>query len=192
MRINEIIAQNFKGFSKLELNLQAKSAVFFGINGVGKSSLLALINYLFRPWCNRLNPSQGKAFSTFSDELVHFNQSDMGIALYVEDHHKTHTLSKRYIKSRTGSTGRSASSANDYAEFANETISAVEQGENLPIFVSYGTNRSILQIPLRIRQKHEFTQFTALERAVENAIDFKTFFEWFRDQEDLENEYILS
>ncbi|MBR2086714.1 MAG: AAA family ATPase, partial [Oscillospiraceae bacterium] len=190
MRIHGIIARNYKGFSELEIDLQGKSTVFFGINGVGKTSLLALINYLFRPWCYRLNPSQGKAFGTLTDELVHFNQSEMAMAVYVEDHQKKYTLSRRYFTSRPGVKARSVPSAEDYAALVSDTSKMVEQNANLPVFVSYGTNRSVLQIPLRIRQKHVFTQFTALERAVENAIDFKTFFEWFRDQEDLENEYI--
>ena len=33
--------------------------------------------------------------------------------------------------------------------------------------------------------------YTAIrERAIENELDFRTFFEWYRNQEDIENEYI--
>ena len=45
-----------------------------------------------------------------------------------------------------------------------------------------------MDIPLRIRQHHAFTQLSALDKAIESKIDFRTFFEWFRYQEDLENE----
>lgn len=190
MKLTQIYAQNFKGFSKVNLELNGKSTVFFGVNGVGKSSLLALINYLFRPLCNRLNPSQGMPFSTLTDEEVRLGQSEMKIEITVANDNKVYSLIRNHRKSTPGKRGSSTITTNAYLLLTNDIRSEVEKKHNLPIFVNYGTNRSVLQIPLRIRQKHEFTQYTALERAVENSIDFKTFFEWFRNQEDIENEYI--
>ena len=189
MILSHIYAQNYKGFSEVNLEL-GKNTVFFGVNGVGKSSLLALINYLIRPWCNRLNPSQGKAFSVLSDDQIHLGQSEMKISISINSNEKTYPLIRNHRKSTPGKRGSSTLVINPYIKFANEVRSMVEEGHSLPIFVNYGTNRSVLQIPLRIRQKHDFNQYTALERAVENYIDFKTFFEWFRNQEDIENEYI--
>lgn len=46
---------------------------------------------------------------------------------------------------------------------------------NMPIFAYYGTNRSVLDIPDRIRTKHDFDKLSALERAIENKLDFRTF-----------------
>lgn len=60
----------------------------------------------------------------------------------------------------------------------------------MPIFVNYGTNRSVLDIPLRIRKKHQFSKWAAFERALENELDYRTFFEWFRNQEDYEAELV--
>lgn len=189
MRLSHIYAKNFKGFSEVNLDL-GKNTVFFGINGVGKSSLLALINYSIRPLCYRLNPSQGMAFNALSDECVQLGQSEMNIAININTENKFYSLTRNHKKSMPGKRGSSTIITNPYLQLADEIRSMVETNHNLPIFVNYGTNRSVLQIPLRIRQKHEFNQYTALERAVENYIDFKTFFEWFRNQEDIENEYI--
>lgn len=66
-----------------------------------------------------------------------------------------------------------------------------EQG-NIPLFVNYGTNRLVLDIPLRIRKHHEFDVYSAYAKAIENQIDFRTFFEWYRNQEDYENECKIS
>ena len=41
---------------------------------------------------------------------------------------------------------------------------------------------------MRIRNKHTFDIYSAFDKAIENRIDFRTFFEWFRGQEDYENE----
>lgn len=190
MKLMEITALNFRGFSDVNLKIDGKNTIFFGINGVGKSSILALINFLFRPLCNRLNPSQGKAFNTLSDNDIYFNQTNMEIEIRVDSNQHSYNLNRKLRKATPGKRRSSTYTQNEYVLFANEIRSSVDENHNLPVFVNYGTNRSVLQIPLRIRNKHEFTQYTAFEHAVENYIDFKTFFEWFRNQEDIENEYI--
>lgn len=72
-------------------------------------------------------------------------------------------------------------------QFQDKYISDEHQ-DNIPIFVNYGTNRLVLDIPLRIRTHHEFDIYSAFEKAIENRIDFRTFFEWYRNQEDYENQ----
>ena len=62
MRLNKVIIDNFKGFRELTLDLEGKSAVIFGVNGTGKSTLLSAINYCFWLWLNRLKPAQGTAY----------------------------------------------------------------------------------------------------------------------------------
>lgn len=53
----------------------------------------------------------------------------------------------------------------------------------MPIFVHYGTNRAVLDIPDRIRGKHNFDKLSAIERAIDQQLDFRTFFEWYRNKE---------
>ena len=56
----------------------------------------------------------------------------------------------------------------------------------MPIFVYYNVNRSVLDIPLRIRGSHSFEKASAFQAFAGN--NFRLFFEWFRNQEDYENE----
>ena len=74
-----------------------------------------------------------------------------------------------------------------YLEEDDSEISGSCQ-RNMPVFLNYGTNRLVMDIPLRIRKKHSFSTRSAMEQALENRLDFRTFFEWFRNQEDFENE----
>jgi predicted ATP-binding protein involved in virulence len=60
----------------------------------------------------------------------------------------------------------------------------------LPFAVFYPTNRAVLDIPLRIRTRHNFDQLDAFELAAGQST-FRLFFEWFRGREDLENELRL-
>lgn len=191
MKIIHIEAQNFKTFENLNLNLDGKSAVIFGVNGTGKSTVLSVINYVFRPWVYRLNQAQGISYRSFEEEQVHIGKSNLSISTLIEMNGVMFDLNRSYTKSKAGKAATSSNNKKVYDDFVNLfSDQYLEMGISMPIFVNYGTNRSVLEIPLRIRQKHEFTQLTALERTIENELDFRTFFEWYRNQEDIENEYI--
>lgn len=191
MKLNRISVKNFKGFQELQLDLDGKSTVMFGINGTGKSTVLSAINYCFWLWLNRLNPAQGTAYRSLDSKLVRHGSSELEICCTVETGDCTHELTRRYTKSRTGKKATSISEKKEYDEFVDTFREMyLTEDENMPVFVNYGTNRAVLDIPLRIRQKHQFSKLTALERAIENELYFRTFFEWYRNQEDIENEYI--
>lgn len=49
-------------------------------------------------------------------------------------------------------------------------------------------NRAVFDIPLRIREKHRFDLLSAYDESLTGGANFRTFFEWFREREDLENE----
>ena len=191
MRLNKVTIANFKGFRELALNLDGNSAIIFGVNGTGKSTLLSAINYCFWLWLNRLNPAQGTAYRSFDAKSVHYGSSKLEIRCVVETSDRTHELVRRYTKANMGKKASSLYLKKEYDEFINAFHDLyLAEDKNMPIFVNYGTNRAVLDIPLRIRQKHQFSKLTALERAIENELDFRTFFEWYRNQEDIENEHI--
>jgi len=79
-----------------------------------------------------------------------------------------------------------------YRDWVIEDIRAGNSSHNIPIVVYYPTERTIIDIPLRIRKRHDFShQLAALEGALHRkSQDFKVFFEWFREREDLENEIV--
>lgn len=59
---------------------------------------------------------------------------------------------------------------------------------NAPLVIYYPVTRSVLDIPLRVR-KHKFNTLAAYEGALEESkANFRRFFEWYREREDLENE----
>ena len=60
---------------------------------------------------------------------------------------------------------------------------------NIPLAVYYPVNRAVIDMPLEISEINSFKQVDAYEQALTGGrIDFKTFFEWFRNREDLENQ----
>lgn len=189
MRLLNLCLQNFKGFENFNFNTDGKSTVIFGVNGTGKSSILAAINYLCWNWLYRLNPAQGSAFKSLDSMLVHSGTSKLEISGEFEFTGENFLLKKEYTKARPGKGAVVIAHKKLYDVFLDQYISMYGgENKNIPIFVNYGTNRSVLDIPLRIRNKHQFSKWTALERANENELDYRTFFEWFRNQEDYEAE----
>ena len=102
MEIEKLNARNFKIFEELDLDLQGKSTVIFGINGTGKSTILAIINYLFRVWINRLNPSQGKAYGDFNSDIVRIGASECTISATVKMDDSPHKLVRQYRRQKSG------------------------------------------------------------------------------------------
>lgn len=182
---------NFKGFECLKLNFNGKSTVIFGVNGTGKTTILSAINHLSWGWLNRLNAAQGTAFKSLEAGLVHTGSSRLEISMSVKLNDDEYELKKAYTKARPGKGTVVESNKKLYDLFLNRFNELYyADDKDIPVFVNYGTNRSVLDIPLRIRKKHEFSKWTALERTIENELDYRTFFEWFRNQEDYEAEII--
>ena len=192
MRLINVQAVNYKGFKSLDLDLDGKNTVMFGINGTGKSSTLSVINYVFWRWINQINPFQSIAFKSLNPEEIYFESSQQSVQTTLKLGDKNYTLSRTYKKARPGKNAAATYSKKEYDQFVNDFVALYLQDEatDMPIYVSYGTNRSVLDIPMRIRKKHQFSKIAALEHATDNKLDFRTFFEWYRNQEDIENEHI--
>ena len=186
MRIQQLILQNFKIFTNERFELRGKSTIIFGINGTGKSTVLSAINFLNRVWINRLNPAQGKAFQSFTDDMIAIGGTQLILQCEMEIGGLSYPLLRSHIKAKRNQRKSLLSyHSGFYSKFTQqfEKVFVVDEMANMPIFVHYGTNRSVLDIPDRIRKKHDFDKLSALERAIENELDFRTFFEWYRDQE---------
>ncbi|MBN3939132.1 AAA family ATPase [Nostoc sp. NMS9] len=80
----------------------------------------------------------------------------------------------------------------EYLKIAIENLNnqlATIADTNIPLAVYYPVNRAVIDMPLEISKVSSFKQVDAYEQALTGGrIDFKTFFEWFRNREDLENE----
>lgn len=190
MKIKRIELQNFRAFSKIEIELDGKSTVFFGINGMGKSSLLRSINLLYANIINQtVNRKELKQQYNIELDDIRTKTSETKIQAKF-DIFDNDTKMVEYHRGMTRQGGKrthNKENLNEIVESIQKSYSSDELQENIPIFVNYGTNRLVLDIPLRIKMHHEFDVYSAYEKAIENRIDFRTFFEWFRNQEDIEN-----
>ncbi|MBE5965285.1 MAG: ATP-binding cassette domain-containing protein [Lachnospira sp.] len=187
MKINTLKLSNFKALSKASLELEGKSVVLFGVNGTGKSSVLKSINLLYANIINQIvNRKELKQSYALSLEDIQYGKTETSIAAEFLLDGDNIQYSRTMVR-KTGKKTHNITNLRKIAESFQNRYFSDEKQDNIPIFVNYGTNRLVLDIPLRIRTHHDFDIYSAFEKAIENKIDFRTFFEWYRDQEDYEN-----
>ena len=188
MRVDRLALQDFRGVKSLQLDLPSNVTVLAGINGAGKSTILdALATMLWRVGALLQEKPHGRMPLLATDV-----RNGAGDALFMIETsgwpekidwglRATRTLSRVSKKWQTQALGVAMS--NLRRELQVNPTAAV------PFAVFYRTNRAVLDIPLRIRTRHTFDQFSAFAEALDGSwSSFRLFFEWFREREDYENE----
>ncbi len=187
MKIKNVTLNNFKGIESSCLELQEKSTVFYGINGVGKTTILRAIDLLYSSIINRIVHNRFKQSIQIELSDIKFGQSKCDISCLFSFEGQEETFSyNRKMQRKDKKRTHNMNALREIADTFREKY--IEQENGMPIFVNYGVNRTVMDIPLRIRNTHMFDKESAFEKAIESKIDFRTFFEWFRYQEDLENQ----
>jgi predicted ATP-binding protein involved in virulence len=184
---------SFRGISDLTLEFDTdEPTVFIGINGVGKSSILDCLDILLSWLTQRIqNPdSSGRCFN--EDDIKNgcketHNEITISINDWPEVVWSLTKASKGRSKDTSSNLGDLKRVVDRHSQLDANSYAA------LPLAVYYPTNRAVLDIPLKIRKKHSFEQITAYDEVLTGGqIDFRRFFEWFREREDLENELRLN
>lgn len=172
MKLKSITLNNFKGMDNIEFSLDQKTTVIFGINGVGKSTILKAIDLLY---ANIIAKLTKKKTTEFDKDDISYGKSKATIeAKFVfEDGEE-----KEYSRSFDRANGRN-NNPNQLKELVekfenNYIVKGYDDGEgnwieetddkNMPIFANYGV------------------------KAIKSTIDFRNLFKWFRNQEDIENQ----
>ncbi|MDB9411974.1 AAA family ATPase [Microcystis aeruginosa] len=190
MKIKYIKLVNYRGAVSLNIDFHRQFNVFIGVNGAGKSTILDSLAIILSWLVNRLKNTNASGRKISETEI----NNGQGTAIIeitglTED---SQEITWKIVKTRTGyihaGEGSNFSQLNEYTQQIQRQITE-HQGEiNLPLFVYYSVNRAVLDIPLKIKTKHQFDSLSAYENALTSGSDFRTFFEWFREREDLENE----
>jgi predicted ATP-binding protein involved in virulence len=186
MFIKKVSFQNFRGIRELSLDLGTNRIVILaGINGSGKTSVLDGISMLMSWFTARMQSHSGVGRYPNDADIMN-NEIETKIEVSIESEDEPYSWSIN--KARKGSPKPSRSDFEGLQKvilFLQSRLSADPGNAGIPLFVYYPVNRAVLDVPLRIRKKHAFTQLSAYEKS---GTDFRTFFEWYRDQEDYENE----
>jgi predicted ATP-binding protein involved in virulence len=204
MKIRQVILNNIGLFENLEISLAPTAqnpsniTVFVGSNGAGKTSLLQALATSLSWFTARLLTEKGSGNPISEDAIL--NTANAGsVQIEIFDFSKSlspdHSELNPYFrwmlaKNRKGRKTQYSSNLNDCTRLANlyrDTLTRDDK-TSLPLIVFYPVERVVLDIPLKIRTKHTFLQLDGYDNSLSQGVDFRRFFEWFREREDTENE----
>lgn len=198
MQIQSFSLKNIGQFQDLSVSLAPTTqftsniTVFIGNNGSGKTSLLKSITTALTWYVARLK--HDKSNGTPIPESVILNTANAAaVEIIVNDQNLQQQIQAytwRITKNRTARKAEFStylSELNQLTDYYKQWLGDDDQS-SLPLIAFYPVERSVIDIPLKIREKHQFLQIDGYDNALNNAVDFRRFFEWFRDREDVENE----
>ncbi|MBO1346738.1 MAG: AAA family ATPase [Hormoscilla sp. GUM202] len=184
MKVKRLSMKAFRVIDQMTLEFDADGpTVLIGINGVGKSSILDCISILLSWFTGRIQ-TQSNSERPFKNEDI--TNKDRETHNEIDILYDFQKVTWSLTKARNGDT---SSKLTELETFVEKIHSQLNDDSQLPVVIFYATNRVVLNIPLRIRTQHSFEPKDAYDGALESGeIDFRRFFEWFRNQEDIENE----
>lgn len=194
MKINQLTLKNYRRFADLnisfELDSDNKTTVFIGNNGAGKTAILDALVLNLSWLIARINREKGKGKSIDDTDILN-GTSSATVYLWLSYNKCPFTLtvagtrkghSKQKIESQLTEVSK-------LADIFRQQLTDNSENAPLPLIVYYPVNRVVVDIPLKIRTRHNFEQIDGYDNALQQGVDFRRFFEWFRDREDAENEF---
>ncbi len=187
MKLASIDIKNYRGVYSLYMPLDNNLTVLTGSNGSGKTTILDAVAVLLS-WITARTRSLKSSGRSISEKQIQNGMKAARISVFADTPKSIHW---QLVKSRAGRKVDMATDMSELKEFILELRDSISESDeqcSIPLFAYYPVNRAVLDIPLRIRTSHKFELLEAWDESLTSAANFRTFFEWFRQREDLENE----
>ncbi|MDS3861278.1 AAA family ATPase [Thermosynechococcaceae cyanobacterium BACA0444] len=212
MEIQRVILNNIGLFENLEIALApteqnpSNITVFVGNNGAGKTSILKALATSLSWFTARLRTEKGSGTPILEDAILNkANGASIEIEVchssitpnnpdHIDYRSKVEYLKWTLAKNRKGRKSQYTSNLGDCTRLASLYRDALTHDDqiSLPLIAFYPVERVVLDIPLKIRTRHTFGQLDGYDNSLSQGVDFRRFFEWFREREDTENESGIS
>lgn len=193
MRLHKLTLENFRGFEKLDLEFAPATGVpivLVGVNGAGKSSILDAIALMLSWYVSGVR--SGRPEGTVPSESDIRLGAECCRLLLTAEFLPGAPVTWQVASTRPGFPVQRATDSGSLLRVIGAVQQTIGEGApRLPLAVYYPTNRSALDIPDRIRTPYEYDVLSPYVGALEGqAIDFRGFFAWFREEEDIYNEQL--
>ena len=196
MYIKNIKLHNFRGIKDLSINFDKNINVIVGVNGIGKTSILDACAIVLSDFIRKITKS--KSSLKFEDKDIYNLEFSSSInASFELENPNLQVEGGREISLHKTKKGKISLTKDDTTFFkllSDKLLADINDNvaSSIPIFAYYQTHRALLDIPLRIRKSHLFSALESYDRSLNGDANFRLFFEWFRMQDELENEKIVN
>jgi predicted ATP-binding protein involved in virulence len=173
MQLQSLRLTNFKAVEEASLSLNGKSTVFFGVNGVGKSTVLRAVSLILSDaiykFTGRIYDQKAKREGA---DIAHGKDSYRLEAQFIFKDGELATCTREVTKDNITSTNEA---------FCNKfKLSYLEDdSSDMPIFVTYSTHRMVYDINFTKQRMDRFDKKDAFDHAISAISDFSAFFNWF-------------
>lgn len=189
-KVSSIQLIGYRGFELEEFEL-SDLTVFVGINGSGKSTALQALALLLEDIVRRIGTKARKG-----NAPIFFDFREKQSTLLLTGELKWAGFQYRFSR-RWNKFNRSVSETRlriqDIEKHPTLLLTlkySSEPPETIPILGFYPVARAVDKVPLRIRASETLSRLSGYDLAFTGDRTFISFFEWFRNQEDVENEVI--
>lgn len=196
MRVESISIRNFRGIENARIVFDQRTTAFVGVNGVGKSTILDALAIALSQLTWRISGHPLKARPIAIDDIRHgaeYARIEASVRIgesSVQWGVATNRRKGSYPDTERKSDLEALNERVKWLLVVRECIESNSPGVySLPLAVYYDVNRAVLEIPVRVREKLRNSPSEVYQDALDHGgADFKRFFIWFRNREDVENE----
>lgn len=183
LKIQRLSIENFRSIPHLDLDISGQSLVLIGGPGAGKTSVLEGLSLLFSNLIERATQGQIRSNTLLTPSCIHNGATELIVGGQFSIGDEDGLDYK--VSYWQGIAGRRESKKREKLVERLLELCA-DDSAGIPIFAHYSANRAILSIPPCGKNKNGLGKIAAYQKAL-GQTDFKAFFEWFRNQEDIEN-----
>ena len=183
IKILTLTLENFRGIKELQLPFEPGLTVIAAVNGGGKTTVIDALAMLLSWLTARTKRDSGKG-GRIKEVEINNDRKHAQLSL------QTSSGEWSIGKTRKGTDYVVISNLLALANIVRQLRGQLETENSLPVFAFYPVNRAVRDddFPKRIRIKHEFDPISVYDDFLTSSANFRLFFEWFREREDIENE----
>lgn len=188
MKLKSIEFTNFRSFYRGNISFENDLTVIIGKNGAGKTSVLKAAAIALSWLRARLmsKTANGQYIDPLSITNGH-SQSKLHVTL---QNTQTIDIPNKAVKGVNKKYELDVEALKEWGNQYREEIERTNYMTSVPVYVYYGVERSVIDIPLRIHGK-DYNLLDTYKDSLSGSANFRDFFTWFRNQEDIENQYLV-
>lgn len=193
MRIKRLDIEGFKVFEKTDIRFsENQTTAFIGNNGSGKTSILEALRIGLHTILFSINKNTSPVILSSKDVNNNYSYLNNKIEFLfnptIVNNSRDFNVSYGLSSTATENVGDSLR-ITPLKDFGKKVLS--DPTTNIPTIIYYPTDR-IVDEPDVEPDELNTHPFAAYDNALDASINFNSFFKWFRNMEDLENEVRLN